>query len=562
MEPAQANPPPNRFPRLAASGSAALAIALYAITLGGTYVYDDISIIQEDERIHHAALWGKLWTGQYWAFGVDSLYRPLVSQSYALQVWLTGDRAWPLHLVNILLHAGASAAVAVLGYRLAEKSADLSANGASTRVALAAGLLFAAHPVHVEAVAFIVGRAETACALAFIAALILFLHKPMTGPRAAAIVLLTIVAMLCKEFGLLLPIVLLALNLVRRNISAQKDLSQNDLPQNDLSQKDWSQKGFSQNDLSQKDPPGLMKNLAGAIFILFAGMIAFRELVLKLSFQWSSEKLDFALQPMKLSHGVDRALLPIIILGRYARLLIFPTHFSLDYGQAVILPTAHFSDGYLWLGCLALLICIGWIILALRKRNWPDIFCLLATAITYGMISNVTLIATPMNERLIYLPSAFFITLIAMQLARLPAKTFGAILIAILILASARTFTYAKLWNSRLELYQYVVAAEPDSIRNRILLADEQRKQGDYASARLTLAPTRALLPDYADAWARSAEAEESAGNWRQAIDFRKHQFKLDPGPAPAIHIGIDTQNMQDEQKRATHPSTRSESSK
>ena len=150
---------------------ALVASALYAITLGGTYIYDDVYIVGQDPRVRQPGLWGQFWTHDWFNGGLDNLYRPLVSQSFGIQMWLHGDRRWAFHLVNILLHAGASALVAELARRLA-----------GWRVGLFAGLLFACHPIHSEAVAGIVGRAELACAVGVLGALVLFLKQPMTTP--------------------------------------------------------------------------------------------------------------------------------------------------------------------------------------------------------------------------------------------------------------------------------------------------------------------------------------------------------------------------------------------
>ncbi|MDQ3440189.1 MAG: hypothetical protein M3478_07540, partial [Planctomycetota bacterium] len=128
-----------------AIAAAVLAAALFAITLGGTYIYDALFVIGIDSRLRDPSQWGKYWTKDYFNGGVDNLYRPLVSMSYAIQWWLHGDRPWAYHLVNVLLHATASGCVAELARRLG-----------GTKVAFVAGLLFAAHPVHVEAVANVV----------------------------------------------------------------------------------------------------------------------------------------------------------------------------------------------------------------------------------------------------------------------------------------------------------------------------------------------------------------------------------------------------------------------
>src|SRR5439155_3187659 len=103
-----------------------------------------------------------------------------------------GNRPWVFHLVNVLLNAVVCALVAELARRLliygsrdaCVASAHIEQTGDAGVAATIAGLLFVAHPIHVEAVANIVGRAELMCALGAIGAMVLFLHRPMTVARA------------------------------------------------------------------------------------------------------------------------------------------------------------------------------------------------------------------------------------------------------------------------------------------------------------------------------------------------------------------------------------------
>ena len=67
-------------------------------------------------------------------------------------------------------------------------------------------LLFAIHPVHVEAVAGLVGRAESICTLATFAGLCLCLRRPITPGRIAGIFGCFAVALLAKEQGVLFPL--------------------------------------------------------------------------------------------------------------------------------------------------------------------------------------------------------------------------------------------------------------------------------------------------------------------------------------------------------------------
>jgi hypothetical protein len=206
--------------------SALLAAALYSVTLWGTYVYDDYMIIREDPRMSSPARWYQFWTQNYNG-QVENLYRPVTSLTYAVQLWLHGPRAWAFHLVNLLLHAGMSALVAIFATRLTAlfwpeasrpRGAQSRASGCddATKVGLLSGLLFAAHPVHVEAVANIVGRAEVLCGIGTIGGLILLLKRPLTGARVVTIIACFLLAILSKELGILFPLLVFALLLCRR----------------------------------------------------------------------------------------------------------------------------------------------------------------------------------------------------------------------------------------------------------------------------------------------------------------------------------------------------------
>ena len=84
-------------------------------------------------------------------------YRPLTVTTFRWNVGLHGLSVFGFHLVNLLMHAVCSALVVLVARRV------LREHGATAP--LFAGLLFAVHPVHVEAVANIVCRAELLCCI-------------------------------------------------------------------------------------------------------------------------------------------------------------------------------------------------------------------------------------------------------------------------------------------------------------------------------------------------------------------------------------------------------------
>jgi hypothetical protein len=80
-------------------------------------------------------------------------YRPLTVLTFRGNVWLHGLNVRGFHMVNVLLHAVAS----VLFYFVCRK---VHGTDTPSVVSLFAAAMFAVHPVHSEAVANIVGRAE------------------------------------------------------------------------------------------------------------------------------------------------------------------------------------------------------------------------------------------------------------------------------------------------------------------------------------------------------------------------------------------------------------------
>ncbi|TPW17836.1 MAG: hypothetical protein FD129_214, partial [bacterium] len=136
------------------------AFLVYVTTLGNGFAYDDGVIIEESPLVTEPARMGEVFTTPYWGSKAGGgLYRPVATLSYALNHRVHGLKPFGYHLVNVLLHA----AVSVLLTLLALQYLPLAAAGL-------AGLIFAVHPIHTEAVANVVGRAELLSAVGFLVA--------------------------------------------------------------------------------------------------------------------------------------------------------------------------------------------------------------------------------------------------------------------------------------------------------------------------------------------------------------------------------------------------------
>ena len=499
--------------------SALLALVLYAVTLGGTYVYDDLYIVQRDPRITDVKLWPKFWTKDYFNGGADNLYRPLVSMTYALQAKLIGNddrHAWTYHLFNWLLHAAVCAAVAELARRITNDA----------NVALLAGILFAAHPVHVEAVANIVGRAELMCALGTIGALILFI-PPLTIARSFAIWGCFLLALLSKEQGMLVPLLLLAAVPLRRHVPVAA--SAEALPE--------------QPSIDYFNPSRHQRDRAPAMTLILlllwtlAAYILFRERILK--FWWDRSFLDYTINPLVRTHGLlDGTLMPYVLLGRYVALLVAPIHLSIDWGGNLIGSRVRFNDPYLYIG---LIVGNAWAIacvVAIAKKRWTVAFCLFAAAALLGMVLNAfTIIGTIFAERLLYIPSAFLLIVAAIALSKLRPRALVPVMVVIVTLMSLRTVSYASEWNDRLRLYAYETAIFPQSNRLQILLGEELDRRGHSEEGLAALSIARDLDPDYYRAWMLSAIVAEHAGRLAEALELARHAHRLQPSQGSATLI-------------------------
>ncbi|UCG33755.1 MAG: hypothetical protein JSU68_03790, partial [Phycisphaerales bacterium] len=139
------------------------ALAVYLNTLPNGFVYDDVTIIERNERIRTLTDPAAIWLTDWWYVPAeqtedrhrDRLYRPLVIQTFALNYAVSGLNPWSYHAFNVIAHVLVCVTVVSLTRRLF----------AGLPLAAWTGLLFAVLPVHTEAVAGVVGRADLMGAL-------------------------------------------------------------------------------------------------------------------------------------------------------------------------------------------------------------------------------------------------------------------------------------------------------------------------------------------------------------------------------------------------------------
>ncbi|MBN1513655.1 MAG: hypothetical protein JXB13_16690 [Phycisphaerae bacterium] len=161
---------------------AIVAVACYANVLENDFVGDDRPIVAENPLVTKAGQWGQVWDTHYWQHREtecahpDLLYRPVTILSYRINRVLMGPEPFGFHLVNVLLHAVVTALVVRLTWRMTRLRS----------CAVVTGLVFAVLPIHTEAVASVVGRAELLATLFVLLGLYAFEPRASGGPVGRA----------------------------------------------------------------------------------------------------------------------------------------------------------------------------------------------------------------------------------------------------------------------------------------------------------------------------------------------------------------------------------------
>lgn len=338
-----------RWPVLAALA----AVAVYWNALGNGFAMDDVPLVRDNPSLASLASIPHLALAPYWEVQGEhyGLYRPVTTISLALNRAATGPGPRGFHLGNVLLHA---AVVALAWYAL---------RGSSTFYGTAwiGALLFAAHPLHAEAVANVAGRAELLSALFALAAWLA--HR--SGRRIVAAVLF-LGAILSKEGAILAPLL------------------------------------FAADDrLREEHPPRL------AAYAPYAAALAVMALlrIAALGPHQAAEATVALDNPAAAAGVLPRVLTALWVQVKYVGLLLWPHPLSSDYSFDAIPVVRSLLDPRALVGVVAA--CVGVAALAWGwKRSRPVALGMLVWIVFFLPASNLLFATgTLMAERLAYLPS-------------------------------------------------------------------------------------------------------------------------------------------------------------
>uniref|UniRef100_A0A674NM29 dolichyl-phosphate-mannose--protein mannosyltransferase n=1 Tax=Takifugu rubripes TaxID=31033 RepID=A0A674NM29_TAKRU len=197
---------------------ALVALLCFINSYDGEFVFDDSEAIVNNKDLKPSTPLNNIWSNDFWGSNLSSnsshkSYRPLTVLTFRLNYLLAGGlNPIGFHVLNIILHAAISALMinvfAILTGGLAYDDKGRMLNLAP-KTSVLAGLIFAAHPIHTESVAGIVGRADLLCAVFFQLSFITYCkafsrgrHDRFSVQWVVVSILLCAAAMLCKEQGI------------------------------------------------------------------------------------------------------------------------------------------------------------------------------------------------------------------------------------------------------------------------------------------------------------------------------------------------------------------------
>jgi len=176
-----------------------VAGAVYVNTLGSEFVFDDRSQILFNPWVRELRNFPQAISSPVWAFKVNygtNYFRPFQMGSYNLLWALGGGEPFVFHLTNVAIHMLATALLALLVLALSRDAPT----------AFGAGLLFAVHPIHTEAVAWIACLPELGMTLFVLGALLLHARSwSAPGSLRVSAWVACAVALAAKETAAVMP---------------------------------------------------------------------------------------------------------------------------------------------------------------------------------------------------------------------------------------------------------------------------------------------------------------------------------------------------------------------
>ena len=439
-----------------------LVLLVYSRALGFGFVnWDDPMLVLENERIQSLSPSTVI---AIFAVRPGHTYQPVRELSHALDLAIWGDWGPGHHLLNVLLHATAAILLLLIARRL----------GYQRLAALAAALLFACHPVNVEAVAWVSSRKYGLLAVFGLAALLLHLCEH----RKSAVASLAL-AVLSSPFGIVFPALILLVDATRRSIDARD-------------------------------------------YRVYLCLVPVLGLIALGLFGGEREALASG-QPMG---GIVTVLLTDLrLIADYALTLLWPVNLNASYPYVV-------QKGFGIRLLLGLAVLISWAVCARRDKRlalWGGWFFL-----ALAPVANVIATSTLMADRYLYLAAIGPFLGLGAGLMRLPERMRVGVLAGVVLLLAASAHRRSLVWQDSMSLWTDSVSKAPQNPIALVSLGRALRERGDEAGAVARFEEAIAAQSSFPEAYLYVGNSHLRAGKIGEARPYIEKAVNLAPRMAEA----------------------------
>jgi tetratricopeptide (TPR) repeat protein len=454
---------------------------------------DDLSILDGLQSSDHNYI-------QLFLNGGGDYYRPLTFVSFIFDHQLFGRSASAFHLVNVGIHLTNTLLVYYLSRLLFFKQ-----NSSDCYAVLVPAILFAAHPVNVEAVMWVAGRTDLLCCLFFLLALIVVIDKQLTAVRAtAALFLLTLLSLWSKEASVGLVGILFVLWFLQRKEADSGRLL-------------WL--AFS-------------SGVATSVYLVLRSG-------LHRKFDTGVEKIVAAGTSLPLGSLLYDSL---AAFGFYITKALYP--FPLNF--AIITINKPFS---VIVALLALV--LGCILFYRSRSSWFPLLVFFTLLVPPILALHAKLPWTPYAERYLYLPMVGFVLLVGVGAQRLPRQVSFGLLVCIMLL-SIPTMQRVALWSEPMAFWQDVLKKSPEFPRSYAGVAVELLNEKKYDEAEVLYNKALKMGLDKNYVWQGLAVIKLAKGDLAGYETAMLHVIDLSPKPLMS-YIGLITTLLKKTPDEETH---------
>ena len=483
----------------------AIAIATFSRTLTYPFVYDDRHVIEENAVVTAPGGWAKALTSPFWPpeRSLDPLYRPVTTLSFKVNHAIGGTGAMGCRVVNLALHAVTAVLAAAFARRLWGRGS----------AAWVAGVLFATHPIHAEALGLVVGRGELL--VGALATWMLVRHTGRDVTRGDPSV----------RYHLTTSILfLLALGAKEHAVVAWPAIMMIDLWHRQRSQKRGSWRAFVRRVVGSHHL-GLM--FALAVFLLMRWVVFGDRTTLPADLvnRFANPLLG---ESMSVQTATPFALLWLVVRQWFVAVPLCPI-----WSVGGFDPPATFFRGDVLAGAAVALVMLLVVIVAWRRRGrcWlPVGLFALAVLLPCHFVPAANWLYA---ERWAYLPSIFLAVGCGGLAVWAPRFSIaGSTAAAALLLATA--VPYSRCWASHEGVFEAVVQRQPYSYHGLVGLAAVRHRTGRLAESPACVERLTERFPGSERAWYYRILLARELEDWDTvALALRRWGALRPPGPPP-----------------------------